>query len=58
MPVRYVVNHENGWAVKNPKGKRALKTFKTQKEAMDYAKSLSDTTSVLVQSKEGSFRKS
>ncbi|WP_412031394.1 DUF2188 domain-containing protein [Metamycoplasma buccale] len=57
MSVRYVVNHESGWAVKNPKGKRAVKTFKTQKEAIDYAKSLSDTTSVIVQSKEGSFRK-
>ncbi|AWX69219.1 DUF2188 domain-containing protein [[Mycoplasma] anseris] len=57
MAVRYVVNHENGWAVKNPNGKRSLKTFKTQKEAMDYAKSLSDTTSVIVQSKMGKFRK-
>ncbi|AZG68819.1 DUF2188 domain-containing protein [Mycoplasma struthionis] len=57
MPVRYVVNHPDGWAVKNPKGKKALRVVKTQKEAIDYAKSLSDTTSVIVQSKEGSFRK-
>ncbi|TPE57422.1 DUF2188 domain-containing protein [[Mycoplasma] falconis] len=57
MAVRYVVNHDEGWAVKNPKGKKALRIFKTQKEAMEYAWSLSDTTSVLVQSKKGAFRK-
>ena len=57
MPERYVVNHEHGWAVKNKNGKRALKTFRTQKEAIDYANSLKNTTGVLVQSKEGSFRK-
>lgn len=57
MPVRLVVNHEKGWAVKNPKGKKALKICKTQKEAVDYAWSLKDTTSVNVQSKTGAFRK-
>ncbi|WP_330463593.1 DUF2188 domain-containing protein [Metamycoplasma gateae] len=57
MAVRLVVNHPDGWAVKNPKGQRALRVFKTQKEAMDYAKSLKDTTSINVQSKTGAFRK-
>ncbi|ENY68674.1 Hypothetical protein MAU_4690 [Metamycoplasma auris 15026] len=57
MAVRLVVNHPDGWAVKNPKGKKAIRTFKTQKEAMQYAKSLKDTTSINVQSKVGTFRK-
>ncbi|WP_275092200.1 DUF2188 domain-containing protein [Metamycoplasma hominis] len=52
-----VVKHEDGWAVKNPKGKRALRVFKTQKEAVQYAKTLQDTSSVNVQSKAGKFRK-
>ncbi|AWX42817.1 Uncharacterised protein [Metamycoplasma cloacale] len=56
MVVRYVVNHEKGWAVKNPNGQRALRVFKTQKEAIEYAKSLADTTSYIVQSKKGTFR--
>ncbi|WP_369086056.1 DUF2188 domain-containing protein [Metamycoplasma spumans] len=57
MTVRLVVNHEDGWAVKNPKGKKALRVFKTQKEAVEYARSLKDTTSVNVQSTKGTFRK-
>ncbi|TPR54080.1 DUF2188 domain-containing protein [Metamycoplasma neophronis] len=57
MAVRLVVNHEDGWAVKNPKGKKALRVFKTQKEAVEYARSLKDTTAVNVQSKTGAFRK-
>ncbi|AZZ65511.1 DUF2188 domain-containing protein [Metamycoplasma phocicerebrale] len=57
MAVRLVVNHPDGWAVKNPKGKKALRVFKTQKEAIDYARSLKDTTGTNVQSKTGAFRK-
>ncbi len=57
MAVRLVVKHEDGWSVKNPKGKRALRVFKTQKEAVQYAKTLQDTSSVNVQSKAGKFRK-
>lgn len=57
MPVRYIVNHEYGWAVKNANGKRAIKTFRTQEEAIKYAKQLNDTTGIVVQSRDGSFRK-
>ncbi|RMA78654.1 uncharacterized protein DUF2188 [Metamycoplasma subdolum] len=57
MAIRYVVNHEKGWAVTNANAKKVIKTFKTQLEAIKYANSLADTSSVMVQSTKGSFRK-
>ncbi|WP_211246863.1 DUF2188 domain-containing protein [Mesomycoplasma molare] len=55
--IKYVVNHNEGWAVKNANAERATKIFKTQKEAIDYAKKLKETTSVMIQGKDGKFRK-
>ena len=57
MAVRYIVNHEKGWAVKNANAKRAIKTFKTQEEAIKFAKTLKDNTGLILQSRDGSFRK-
>lgn len=37
---KYVVRHNNAWAVKNPQAEKVTKTFATQKEAIEYAKSL------------------
>ncbi|MBN3535058.1 DUF2188 domain-containing protein [Mycoplasma procyoni] len=55
--IKYVVNHNGEWAVKNANADKVTKTFKTQKEAIDYARSLKNTTSVMIQNKEGKFRK-
>lgn len=57
MAVRYIVNHEKGWAVKNANAKRTIKTFKTQEEAIKFAKTLKDNTGLILQSRDGSFRK-
>ncbi|MDC8900264.1 DUF2188 domain-containing protein [Metamycoplasma hyosynoviae] len=57
MAIRYVVHHKNGWCVKNANGEKAIKTFGTQEEAIKFARSLNDTTSIKIQSRDGSFRK-
>ncbi|MGX9383538.1 DUF2188 domain-containing protein [Mycoplasma sp. 1573] len=59
--VYYVVNHTDslgnkGWGIK-VRGGRILKHTKTQKEAIDYAKSIKNCETIMLQSKEGSFRK-
>lgn len=48
-----------GWAVKLAGGSKNIKTFKTQKEALDYAKKLSDNNDrgVVLHSKKGKARK-
>ncbi len=38
---QHVVRSPNGWSVKKGGAKRASKTFKTQKEAISYAKEIS-----------------
>ncbi|MCR8613327.1 MAG: DUF2188 domain-containing protein [Mycoplasma sp.] len=55
--IKYIVNHESKWAVKNGKDTRPTKILDTQKEAIHYATSLNNATSILVQSKNGTFRK-
>ncbi|MGZ9413251.1 DUF2188 domain-containing protein [Mycoplasma sp. 480] len=55
--IKYVVNHNGDWAVKNANAERATKIFKTQKEAIEYAKQLKETTAVMIQGKDGKFRK-
>lgn len=49
----------NTWQVKLANGEKAIKTFKTQKEAIDFAKGLVRTQggSIRVHSKKGSIRK-
>lgn len=54
---KYVVRHNNAWAVKNPQAEKVTKTFATQKEAIEYAKSLKKTTSVMVEQVNGQYRK-
>ncbi len=50
---------EKGWQVKLATGKKAIKFFPTQKEAIAYAKSLSETQggSIRIHSKKGKMRK-
>lgn len=55
--IKYVVNHNGAWAVKNAHAERVTKTFATQKEAIDYARKLKETTSVMIQGRDGKFRK-
>lgn len=54
--IKYVVHHNGSWAVKNAKADRVTKIFKTQKEAIRYASSLESTSTIMVQSRTGSFR--
>ncbi|AEC45979.1 DUF2188 domain-containing protein [Mesomycoplasma hyorhinis] len=54
---KYVVRHNNAWADKNPQAEKVTKTFATQKEAIEYAKSLKKTTSVMVEQVNGQYRK-
>jgi len=57
--VYHVSQHILGWQVKLAKGEKVIKTFKTQKEAIEYAKSLVKTNggSIRVHSMKGSIRK-
>ncbi|MCR8613325.1 MAG: DUF2188 domain-containing protein [Mycoplasma sp.] len=55
--IKYIVHHEGKWAVKNGKAGRPTKILDTQKEAIHYAASLKNATSILVQSRSGTFRK-
>ncbi len=59
MSVKYVTRRaeDKKWCVKNAKASKATRVFSTQKEAIQYAGSLKSTTSIMVQSKEGKFRK-
>ncbi len=57
MAIKYIINHNGHWAVKNANAKKVSKTFDTQEEAIKYAKSLNDCTAIKIQSKDGSFRK-
>jgi len=59
--IYHVSQHESGWQVKARGSEKALKTFKTQKEAIDYANKIGgkdSDNSVLVHGKTGKFRKS
>ena len=58
--VYHVSQHENGWQVKAEGNEKATKTFKTQKEAIDFANAAAKsdpTTRVMVHKKTGGFRK-
>ncbi|WP_337969097.1 DUF2188 domain-containing protein [Mesomycoplasma hyorhinis] len=43
--------------LKTPQAEKVTKTFATQKEAIEYAKSLKKTTSVMVEQVNGQYRK-
>ena len=55
----HVSQHKDGWKVKLSSGAKAIKVFKTQAEAIEYAKNLSlkHNTSYQIHKKDGSIRK-
>ncbi|TCG11799.1 DUF2188 domain-containing protein [Mycoplasma marinum] len=59
MAVKYITRRieDKKWCVKNAKAEKATRVFKTQKEAIDYAKTLKSTTSIMIQGRDGKFRK-
>ncbi len=59
MAVKYITRRaeDKKWCVKNAKAAKVTRTFNTQKEAIEYAQKLKSTTSIMVQSREGKFRK-
>ncbi len=61
-PKKYHVAQRNDdglWQVKAEGAEKALKLFKTQQEAIDYAKKVADNQegSIMIHKKDGSFRK-
>lgn len=52
---RYVVKHDKVWKVVNAGYKRSIKNFKTQAEAVDFARELLGTTSLYVQGRDHKF---
>jgi hypothetical protein len=60
MGKMYHVSQKDGkWQVKGTGNEKATRVFDTQKEAIDYSKTLSDDSSngTIVHSKKGKFRK-
>lgn len=55
----HITKHpQGGWQIKKGKAERALKRFKTQKEAIDYAKDLEKNgASFIIHKADGSTRK-
>ena len=56
----HITKHTSGgWQIKKGKAVRALKRFKTQKEAIEYAESLADSagSSIVIHKMDGSIRK-
>ena len=47
------------WQIKAAGGAKAIKLFKTQKEAIDYCKNLADNqdANIMIHKEDGSFRK-
>lgn len=50
---------DNMWQIKAAGGEKAIKLFKTQKEAIDYCKTLADNqdANIMIHKEDGSFRK-
>ncbi len=58
---RFVVNHDDRWAVKAPGAQRASRVFDTQREAEAYAKTVVGNQGggeVTIQGRDGRFRDS
>ncbi|MFA6738838.1 MAG: DUF2188 domain-containing protein [Bacilli bacterium] len=53
------LREDGKWQVKRGAAEKALKLFETQKEAIDYAKSVADNqeTSIVIHKKDGKIRK-
>lgn len=59
-PINHITKHKDGgWQVKKEGASRALKRFKTQKEAIEFAKNLEKTTETgyIIHKADGSTRK-
>ncbi len=54
--VVYVVQHDDGWAVRKPKAERASGVFDTQQEAVERAKELAGNGTVHIQGRHGKLR--
>ncbi|MGO8792032.1 MAG: DUF2188 domain-containing protein [Terriglobia bacterium] len=54
--VVYVVQHDDGWAVRKPNAGRASGVYSTQQEAVDRAKQLADKGTVHIQGRHGKLR--
>lgn len=54
----HVTPHEDGWQVKSAKSKKAYRVTKTQKEAIEIAKTVAKNkkTSTVIQGRKGKFR--
>lgn len=58
--INHITKHpQGGWQIKKSGSQRALKRFKTQKEAIEYAKHLEDTTETayVIHKADGTTRK-
>jgi len=60
---RYVVKHDDGWAVKKENAERASAVFPTQKEAIDRAREIVNNSGggrgeIRIQGRDGRFRDS
>ena len=54
--VVYVIQHDDGWAVRKPKADRASGVFATKQEAVDRAKQLAGNGTVHIQGRHGKLR--
>ena len=54
--VVYVVQHDDGWAVRKPKAERASGVFDTQQDAVERAKQLAGNGTVHIQGRHGKLR--
>ena len=52
----FVVQHQDGWAVKKPQAGRASAVLPTQREAVERAKKITARASIHVQGKDGKFK--
>jgi hypothetical protein len=52
----YVVQHDEGWAVKKPNSERASAVLPTQRDAIDRAKDLAGRGPIHIQGRDGKFR--
>lgn len=57
MSTKYIVKSKKGWEVKNAKAERATKIFDNQNMAIDYAAGIKGTKTIMVQRRDGKFRK-
>jgi hypothetical protein len=52
----FVVQHDDGWAVKKPNAERASAVLPTQRDAIERAKELAGRGSIHIKGRNGKFR--